>query len=344
MELLPNKNGRRRRQRAAANAAPVIADSCCGRIPQECSPNSKGSPLLDRLVRHLGEQPGCDNVGAFESGWANGGRQPVSLQASQAYDGEDSWPPLTNLLRMLDPQKDFHRGASGRLPSVPDLHGRANTNGGAREACRREISFLAGSGVSLEGVTVDDIPMRRRVDHFCSSQSVCNGQTLETPKVHLKEQINSGSFASRSPKRKAQLQQSSNNSQLNLFGEQISEDDKQTSDPRGGCGIKRVQQWGAVGQTWTGDLKVSNEDSEPHDCSAATWSTHSSVRGSTSAGGRPSLRTMSSQESLSDMAQCVCSHVIVFLDISSPTSKISICFARCSPTAWLASIDELPVL
>ncbi|KAL8451720.1 hypothetical protein Emed_001882 [Eimeria media] len=176
VELLPNKSGRRRRQRSVpSTAAGLLSSSSSGSksSPLRCAAAHQGSQLLSHLVRQFADCP--ENVEAppcpIEEGL--GGDLQKGCEDTTTANNE---PPLASLLRLFDNQLDLQlhpletRGFApqGRERSPPKKNG-------AKQASRRERLYLPGGYAmqqqqSLPEPLGEELPLRSPAELLASEQ------------------------------------------------------------------------------------------------------------------------------------------------------------------------------
>ncbi|OEH75070.1 zinc finger (ccch type) domain-containing protein [Cyclospora cayetanensis] len=148
VELMPNKNGRRRRQRLTlANSTMTALETSGSRgstASAENGSHEKVDLLLKDLVQHLADSsPGYDSSLPRDALWELGGNHPVKpILPHSAEDAKGNWPPLRSLLHVLEGRINAQccaedDGAALSFPPHPvhSLKQHANQTGKKPQSC-----------------------------------------------------------------------------------------------------------------------------------------------------------------------------------------------------------------
>ncbi|KAL8440948.1 hypothetical protein Emag_007596 [Eimeria magna] len=305
VELLPNKSGRRRRQRSVPSVPAGLLGSSSSSgtksAPLRCAASHQSSQLLSHLVRQFTDCP--EKVEAppcpIEDGLGG------DLQKG-CEDSANNEPPLASLLRLFDNQLDLQLHppleARGFVP-----HGRDRSppkKNGVKQTSRRESLYLPGGYAmqqqqSLPEPLGEELPLRSPAELLASEQQQ---QKFAYPILneHLEfegtarslgrrgnvssEPLNHSSYPRSSPFSFSPLR--SGNSHLNLFAgldNFLGKGNPQPDDAFGGYSVQHLQQaTSGNNPLWNDDRDPSMPDDldEGFDPLNASWETPSSAQSS----------------------------------------------------------------
>ncbi|CDJ63918.1 zinc finger (CCCH type) protein, putative [Eimeria necatrix] len=303
VELLPNKNGRRRRPRLPPASPPAVLESSGGSVASlgNSAHHENVGLLLHGVVRHLAECAPAD------AAWTSDCMPKAATLPPLHFtdDAMGAWPPLSSLLNLIEGKVDPEDVRPPRgCPAQPQgKDARNNLKSAAKHAAKKEgQNFLLRQGIPIEE-TVEELPLRRQtllagnVDpigspSFGSLKDQIDANSVESwglPSLGEKPTDPIGTFPTRPSLLPLQYANPSGSSspQANLFTgceEFVPGDSTQLGETFGDCKAGPMHVWRSSNNFWLeGGVRLPTDDSDGLECSRASWSTPGSAHRSVSA-------------------------------------------------------------
>lgn len=303
VELLPNKNGRRRRPRLPPASPPAVLESSGGSVASlsNSAHHENVGLLLHGVVRHLAECAPAD------AAWTSDCMPKAATLPPLHFtdDAMGAWPPLSSLLNLIEGKVDPEDVRPPRgCPAQPQgKDARNNLKSAAKHAAKKEgQNFLLRQGIPIEE-TVEELPLRRQtllagnVDpigspSFGSLKDQIDANSVESwglPSLGEKPTDPIGTFPTRPSLLPLQYANPSGSSspQANLFTgceEFVPGDNTQLGETFGDCKAGPMHVWRSSNNFWLeGGVRLPTDDSDGLECSRASWSTPGSAHRSVSA-------------------------------------------------------------